>query len=448
MGKLLPFTYLAYSSRNASFCDGDAVVKVTVDSSPGTLKCHDGITYDFNIVDSSNNYVDLRNANVDGNNFPPGVTGIPSRYTYTNKDPFGYVEKHFYHQTTGTYTFNVLDNTCDGTPHTLPAPITYTIVREALDLSDSDRGPCPQAKGAPPPTPWNWGAGNPPGITYNTSCVPPVGVFGNSFINNATPNPCNQNFYVEFVVTVDNNILFPPGGTPNPPGSYPPHPWTTNNPNQTWIGANQWDGTYAISTTGPSTIADQSISFTALYSNQYIVEMIACECDFLVGTIPPISPYGSGPQYEARSIFGQTLQNCCGSAITPFNNWPYAYQNIWPHDPNSNAYAYTNLPTHPTTAVPTPWNQIPIGDTMQNNTSNLDYPNQNSLCEWCVDWWNAGSVPGTFASTPAAGAGQAHLNWGISTSQAEESCSCCPGVMANPPPWASFAIPPVSTWLL
>ena len=60
-----------------------------------------------------------------------------------------------------------------------------------------------------------------------------------------------------------------------------------------------------------------------------------------------------------------------------------------------------------------PWHQWPLGYNTNNDPmANITYANQSSYCEWCADWKNAGSVPGTFDSRA----------WGFGG----EACDCCP----------------------
>ena len=55
----------------------------------------------------------------------------------------------------------------------------------------------------------------------------------------------------------------------------------------------------------------------------------------------------------------------------------------------------------------------PLGYLTNNDPmANITYPNQGSYCEWCADWRNGGSVPGTFDSRA----------WGYD----ESACDCCP----------------------
>ena len=339
--------------------------------------------------------------------------------------------------------------------------------------------PKPKLRTGPPITPWGWGPGNPPGTTWSTgstACTQPTGEFGNNFTNQVTlnvpnPLPCNTSFYVEIEITTDG---FAGGqGSPDPPGSYPPHPWASNNPNQAWIGGSQWDGTYRILTNGPSTIADQSISFTGLYSNYYVARMTACECDGAQGTTPPTSMYGDPPEYYNNLIMGQTLQNCCqtGSTSQLLLNMPYGYRDWWAHDPTTMTYPgnipagmITDISTGATAGNPNlstgtsvPIASLPNGTVfpwnweMQNLVANMQFANQSSICEWCVDWWlgtqNNGvpNVPGGFKSALWYGQ-EAHLYWGFTTAQMEEACACCPDILANPPAFATFAIPPIAEW--
>lgn len=510
MGKLLPFTYLVYSSRNASICDGDGVVTVTV--GPGNTICKD-ITYDFNITDTNGNYVNLRKANLDGNGFPPGITGTPKRYTYTTKTPWlKFTDEHFYHQMAGSYAFKVLSSTCSGAPHIAPSNvIMYDIIKDASSSSDYSDKPCPKPKGSPPLTQWSWLQAPTPSysIMYMSGGCVAEGFIEGHWDTGVVPvgAPCNISFSVRVSITVNTDPpnAIPPGNiatTPDPPGTYVPHPW---NSNADWVGGNATQGIYLLETTGQSTIADQTISFTNLYANDYIMEVIDCECNGTPGT-PPANvggtTYPDMPRYYSKTVAGQLMSGCCGS--TPgsaiLNTMPTGFPgDKWPHDQSNFGMNYPlggtsygpapgtiqnpyNFPVGPYGAgatVPPPYQtSIPNLVYMANFTANIDYPNQSTLCEWCKDWWD-GIPTGTWSSTGVFTPGginptgigsfpgafdQRVLNWsllptylsqtlgysftGMSIAQAEEACSCCPDLLNTGFSSATWVIPPSADWVV
>ena len=198
----------------------------------------------------------------------------------------------------------------------------------------------------------------------------------------------------------------------------------------------------------------------------------------------------------------------CTDPTNPWSQMPYAYRTSWWHDPNDPNMVYTNqitlpgpwaLPTQNQPPNPSPWGPsiapytnidssyqstqtnslnmliqgqnfggIPTAslgpwlDTsvvpnvthpshvrMENQTANMDYANQSSICEWCADWidgiptgtWSTGLgvfTPGGInptgtGSLPGAFNPQV-LNWpmfianGWGLSEAEAMCDCCPAI--------------------
>tara|TARA_Y100000310_G_scaffold343404_1_gene450883 strand:- start:236 stop:2371 length:2136 start_codon:yes stop_codon:yes gene_type:complete len=205
----------------------------------------------------------------------------------------------------------------------------------------------------------------------------------------------------------------------------------------------------------------------------------------LVANPPTFNAYN-----PATGADGATDSACCNPVVwtdpctDPTSSWnqmPYGYRTSWYHDPNNSNMAFSGLPN--TVTVPGPWhlNQPPyppIGPPsswapgvqftlaqlndlinepnsivgpwtdpttniiypsrirMENPTANIDYANQSSICEWCVDWNNAGSVPNTFDNRV--------LNWpGWTLVQAEALCDCCPAI---DPGIAMWAFPPQGGW--
>jgi hypothetical protein len=121
----------------------------------------------------------------------------------------------------------------------------------------------------------------------------------------------------------------------------------------------------------------------------YNCETSTCNCIFAAfGT----GTY-SGP--TAQQDCWNDPNNCCTQSSCPTNSdfftWPLAYQ--------TNGCPFCPIPTPP-------WPDV-----------NIALENQSSYCEWCDDWANNGSVPGTFDSRA----------WGYD----ESCCGECPPPNTN-----------------
>jgi len=170
-----------------------------------------------------------------------------------------------------------------------------------------------------------------------------------------------------------------------------------------------------------------------------------------------------------------------------WNQIPYGYRTSWYHEPGNLNMAFTGTvtlpgpfplaqPPYPSTGSPSywqpnistftlsqlnalisvsnsivgPWTHSTTGITypsrirMENPTANIDYANQSSICEWCVDW-QAGGVPGNMTGSVPGTFDNRVLNWpifianGWGLSEAEAMCDCCPAI---DPGFALWSFPP------
>lgn len=193
----------------------------------------------------------------------------------------------------------------------------------------------------------------------------------------------------------------------------------------------------------------------------------------------------------------------CNDPLLPINQMPYTYREDWPH---WNTLSYNPPLTYNIDQynwLVNIWGQvpnfsggttIPQGHHVENLTSNHEYPNQSTFCEYCRDWQNAGSVPNTWGGSPPTPqsinhpwtvyilgtgnipSGQTYTwmdanqnpypvnNAGIPTystsepfleiSDAETGCECCPldsngnyTSVGLDPGYYSWPIPPTGTWM-
>ena len=423
-----PFEVWVHSTTSASLCTsptGSLTAYIHLSCSPScypfpyTPACTSCVepNFSFNLTNSAGTYmsIDMNNSLVTGGvvaaNYAPYFSGTPALYTFNNPSGNlaygGPISGMFSNLLPGIYTLTVTSYSC-------------------LDYSSGGSGPWPST--VTTNTPYTFNITVP--VMQGAPCVytpelsvcfitqdpaalnTPIGFFGGSNMTYgqwfALPGggPVGT---VAFSCTLGNfpanpNSSFIVDGNPLSPAdigkSFDAWPHGPNSSNPLPAYTSNFSGIYYYTITNVCASSNQNPSLVGV---NHISEPCPLSCD-------PVA----------------------------WNAIPYAYKIDWPHD---SSIFYNPPITLPSQLIAQGYTSpsaggtgFPSGYHMQNLNANLDYPNQSTICEWCTDWSNAGSIPNTIDNRV--------LNWGWTQAQAEALCSCCPAI---DPGYINYPIPPTGT---